>query len=62
MVIFGGLETSKIKSSNDIFTLDVNSMTWQREETSGCTIPKKESRTAALMGDSINENGKVRDQ
>lgn len=53
MVVFGGLETGKLKYSNEVYTLDANTLTWSREETSGFTVGRKECRTAVLLGNSI---------
>eukprot|EP00026_Physarum_polycephalum_P007179 Phypoly_transcript_07236.p1 GENE.Phypoly_transcript_07236~~Phypoly_transcript_07236.p1 ORF type:complete len:476 (+),score=58.91 Phypoly_transcript_07236:50-1477(+) len=54
MIIFGGMDSgSKMKYSNDVFTLDTTTLCWKREETSGYSIPGKECRTSALVGHCI---------
>lgn len=53
MVIFGGIETSKVKYSSDLYTLDTSTLNWSREETSGSLIRKKEYRTAVMHGNNI---------
>lgn len=53
LIIFGGLATRSLKFSNDVYTLDLLTFTWTREETSGYSIPKKGYKASVLLGNSI---------